>query len=125
MLNQKYYEGYEGEAAVKVWREDNLTPIGMIIWCGFFETILEGCFVPDFPIGGISECYYYQNGFYDEKWEMANPSLVAQELSAFHCVHPELRNTGMIQETNEVLQLLKGLIATAVEKQQKVYIECL
>ena len=67
MLNNKYYDGYEGEERIKIWFEDdNSEEIGFIIWNGFFNTILEGCFYSDFQKNGIIECYYNQNGFYDE-----------------------------------------------------------
>ena len=40
MLNNKYYDGYEGEERIKIWFEDdNSEEIGFIIWNGFFNTI--------------------------------------------------------------------------------------
>ena len=44
MLDTRYYEGYEGEGEVKVWSEENGNEDGIVIWIGFFNTILEGCF---------------------------------------------------------------------------------
>ena len=51
MLDARYYEGYEGEGEIKIWSEEN----GMIIWTGYFNTILEGCFRSEFQKGGIIE----------------------------------------------------------------------
>ena len=45
MLDTRYYEGYEGEGEVKVWSEENGNEDGIVIWIGFFNTILEGCLV--------------------------------------------------------------------------------
>ena len=51
MLDKKYYECYEGEGRVKIWRKE----IGFVIWDGFFNAILEGCFKPDFQrIGNVA-----------------------------------------------------------------------
>ena len=44
MIDIKFYEGYEGEGAVKVWSEENGNENGLVIWIGFFNTILDGCF---------------------------------------------------------------------------------
>ena len=44
MLDTRYYEGYEGEGEVKVWSEENGNEDGIVIWIGFFNKILEGCF---------------------------------------------------------------------------------
>ena len=66
----RYYEGYEGEGEVKVWSEENGNEDGIVIWIGFFNIILEGCFSSEFQKNGIIECYFNQDGFYDEKWEM-------------------------------------------------------
>ena len=40
MLDTRYYEGYEGEGEVKVWSEENGNEDGIVIWIGFFNTIL-------------------------------------------------------------------------------------
>lgn len=36
MMDNRYYEGYEGEGEVKVWSENNGKEDGMVIWIGFF-----------------------------------------------------------------------------------------
>ena len=58
MLDTRYYEGYEGEGEVKVWSEENGNEDGIVIWIGFFNTILEGCFSSEFQKNGIIECYF-------------------------------------------------------------------
>ena len=58
MLDKRYYEGYEGEGEVKVWSEGNGNQDGIVIWIGFFDTILEGCFSQEFQKNGIIECYF-------------------------------------------------------------------
>ena len=75
MLNKQYYEGYEGEGEVKIWYEDGQDENGIVIWIGFWETILEGCYIPDYQSNGIIECYFNHNGFYDDVWSR---KLIAQ-----------------------------------------------
>ena len=84
MLDTRYYEGYEGEGEVKVWSEENGNEDGIVIWIGFFNTILEGCFSSEFQKNGIIECYFNNDGFYDEKWEMKYPHIVLEELKRFN-----------------------------------------
>ena len=54
MLNKQYYEGYEGEGGIKIWYEEGQYENGMVIWIGFWETILEGCYNPDYQRNGIA-----------------------------------------------------------------------
>ena len=80
MLDTRYYEGYEGEGEEKATSEENGNEDGIVIWIGFFNTILEGCFSSEFQKNGIIECYFNNDGFYDEKWEMKYPHIVLEEL---------------------------------------------
>lgn len=123
MLDKRYCEGYEGEGEVKVWVDDNGVESGMIIWRGFFEAILEGCFRTEFQKNGISECYYNQDGFYDDKWEMQSPPIVLQEINHFDEKLLKTENEEIIKKTKEVITLLISLINIAVEKKQKIYVE--
>lgn len=123
MLDKRYCEGYEGEGEVKVWVDDNGVESGMVIWRGFFEAILEGCFRTEFQKNGISECYYNQDGFYDDKWEMQSPSIVLQEINHFDENLLKIENEEIIKKSKEVITLLISLINIAVEKKQKIYVE--
>lgn len=123
MLDKRYCEGYEGEGEVKVWVDDNGVESGMVIWRGFFEAILEGCFRTEFQKNGISECYYNQDGFYDDKWEMQSPPIVLQEINHFDENLLKTENEEIIKKSKEVITLLISLINSAVEKKQKIYVE--
>lgn len=123
MLDKRYCEGYEGEGKVKVWVDDNGVESGMVIWRGFFEAILEGCFRTEFQKNGISECYYNQDGFYDDKWEMESPPIVLQEINHFDENLLKTENEEIIKKSKEVITLLISLINIAVEKKQKIYVE--
>ena len=123
MLDKRYYEGYEGEGEVKVWSDHNGIESGMIIWRGFFETILEGCFRAGFLKNGIIECYYKQAGFYDDKWEMQYPSIVLQEIKEFDENRIHTKDDEIIRESKEVIMLLISFINDAIENKQKIYIK--
>ena len=41
--------------------EENGNEDGIVIWIGFFNTILEGCFSSEFQKNGIIECYFNQD----------------------------------------------------------------
>ena len=123
MLDKRYYEGYEGEGEVKVWRDDNGVENGMIIWRGFFETILEGCFKTEFSKNGISECYYNKDGFYDDKWEMQYPAIVLQEIDKFDENLLNTENEEIIKKSKEIITLLISFINIAIENDQKIYVE--
>lgn len=123
MLNNKYYEGYKGEEKVKIWNEENLKEIGFVIWAGFFNTILEGCFHSDFQKNGIIECYYNQDGFFDEIWEMKQPEIVLKELSGFNETSLDTQNEEIIVIAKEIIGELVSLISEAVSKKEKIFIE--
>lgn len=123
MLDKRYCEGYEGEGEVKVWVDDNGVESGMVIWRGFFETILEGCFRTEFQKNGISECYYNQDGFYDDKWEMRSPPIVLQEINHFDENLLKTENEEIIKKSKEVITLLISFINIAIEKNKNIYVE--
>ena len=115
MLDTRYYEGYEGEGEVKVWSEENGNEDGIVIWIGFFNTILEGCFSSEFQKNGIIECYFNQDGFYDEKWEM--------KLKRFNEKLLDTRNEEIIKKSKEVVEQLVSFINMAVRNEKNIYVE--
>lgn len=120
MLDTRYYEGYEGEGEVKVWSEENGNEDGIVIWIGFFNTILEGCFSSEFQKNGIIECYFNNDGFYDEKWEMKYPHIVLEELKRFNEKLLDTRNEEIIKKSKEVVEQLVSFINMAV-RNEKIY----
>lgn len=123
MLDTRYYEGYEGEGEVKVWSEENGNEDGIVIWIGFFNTVLEGCFSSEFQKNGIIECYFNQDGFYDEKWEMKYPHIVLEELKRFNEKLLDTRNEEIIKKSKEVVEQLVSFINMAVRNEKNIYVE--
>lgn len=123
MLDNKFYEGYEGEGEVKIWYEENGDEDGIVIWNGYFNTILEGCFYSQFSPNGILQCYFNHDGFYDDKWAMEYPYIVLEELKRFDPSTLNTRNEDIIKESKEVIEQLVSFINLSVSKGRKIYIE--
>lgn len=123
MLDKRYYEGYEGEGEVKVWSGNNDKEKGILIWIGFFNTILEGCYSLGFQKNGIIECYFNQNGFYDDKWEMKNPHIVLEELKGFNEKLVDTRDEEIINKSKEVIEQLVSFINICIKNKRRIYIE--
>ena len=123
MLDKRYYEGYEGEGEVKVWSEGNGNQDGIVIWIGFFDTILEGCFSQEFQKNGIIECYFNQDGFYDDRWEMKYPHIVLEELKRFNEKLLYKIDEEIIKESKEVIEQLIFFINIAVKNERIIYVE--
>lgn len=121
MLDKRYYEGYEGE--VKVWSEENGNQDGIVIWIGFFDTILEGCFSQEFQKNGIIECYFNQDGFYDNRWEMKYPNIVLKELKSFNEKLLYKIDEEIIKESKEVIEQLIFFINIAIKNERIIYVE--
>ena len=123
MLDKKYYEGYEGEGEVKIWSNGNDNENGMIVWIGYFNTILEGCFSSEFSPNGIIECYFNQDGFYDDKWEMRYPHIVLEELNKFNERILDTKDNEIIKISKEIIEQLVFFINVAVKNKRNIYVE--
>ena len=123
MLDKRYYEGYEGEGEVKIWSDENGSENGMVVWIGFFNTILEGCFNSEFSQNGIIKCYYNQDGFYDNKWEMRYPHIVLEELKKFNEKLLDTKDEEIIKESKEVIEQLVFFISVAIKNERNIYVE--
>ena len=123
MLDKTYYEGYEGEGEVKIWSDENGSEKGMIVWMGFFDAILEGCFSSEFSPNGIIQCYFNQDGFYDDKWVMRYPYIVLEELKNFNENLLDTRNEEIIKKSKEIIEQLISFINVAINNERKIYIE--
>ncbi len=123
MINKKYYEGYEGEGAVKVWVEEDGKEKGMVIWIGFFDTILDGCFNPEYKKDGIIECYNNLSGFYVDKWKIKYPQVVLEELNEFNEDKVDTNDEEIIKICREINNQLINCISVAAKNGNSVYVE--
>ena len=123
MVNTKYYEEFQGEDAVKIWMNEGGKESGILVWRGFFEAILEGCFKKDFQKGGLVECYYFQNGFFDDTWCMKYPEVVLQELRGFDETQLKHLDKEIVLQSKEIVQCLLFFVHAAVNLKQRINIE--
>ncbi|MEE1303887.1 MAG: hypothetical protein U0K68_01885 [Agathobacter sp.] len=49
MLDKRFYEGYEGEGEVKVWKDDNGDESGIVIWNVFLIQFWRDVFILNSP----------------------------------------------------------------------------
>ena len=123
MINTKYYEEFQGENAVKIWIDEGGEESGLLVWRGFFEAVLEGCFKKDFQKGGLVECYYFQNGFFDDTWCMKSPEVVLHELTGFDETQLKHLDKEIVLKSKEIIQYLLFFVRTATNLKQRINIE--
>lgn len=88
-----------------------------------FDTILEGCFSQEFQKNGIIECYFNQDGFYDDRWEMKYPHIVLEELKRFNEKLLDKIDEEIIKKSKEVLEQLIFFINIAIKNERIIYVE--
>ena len=108
-ISRVVFEGYVDDDEIMMC--DN-------IWIGFFNTILEGGFSSEFQKNGIIECYFNQDGFYYEKWEMKYPHIVLEELKRFNEKLLDTRNEEIIKKSKEVVEQLVSFINMAIRNEK-------
>lgn len=62
MINNKLFDGYEGEAELTFTANENK----LIIWNGYFETILDNLLDCEVEKRGIITEYFAHEGWYDD-----------------------------------------------------------
>lgn len=117
IIENKYYEGYEGEAEIQFIRLlENGQKFILRIWYGYFYFIMEAI-KPDKE--GWTGLAYYHNlheGWYDESpWEIAN---INEAIKQFHNVDKSNLNA----ETQQVLNEICQLFIESISANNKVFI---
>lgn len=122
MSGDKYYKGFEGEPQIVFQTQ----PDGMklVVWNGYFETLLERMLDQGIPPQGILGTFVEQSGWYDKSpWEIKNINAAVQQ---FKMVRVEqLRDAHALELTADLQGLLGQLIAFLEEtalKKQRVFI---
>ncbi|MBC1917952.1 hypothetical protein HCJ46_04255 [Listeria booriae] len=80
MINNVFYEGFEGESELSfVSSEDKL-----IIWNGYFETILDTLIDSGVDKKGMLSEYFNHEGWYDDSpWLLRDTKLALEQLQCF------------------------------------------
>lgn len=82
MIDDRFYKGFEGEAAVS-FVTDTTT---LMIWNGYFETIMHTLL--DYPVekkGILKEFFNYEGWYEDSPWIIEDISLTIHQLKLFEC----------------------------------------
>ncbi|KZE38846.1 hypothetical protein AV656_08060 [Bhargavaea cecembensis] len=115
MINTTYYDGFEGEHQITLINgEDQL-----IIWDGYFDTIMDVLFDSGIEKEGIVKDYFYLEGWYDEPQPIEDIPLTIRQLKAF-----DVRKSGRMESLKEVaVELVEDMIKFLERADGEVMIE--
>ncbi|WP_239257265.1 hypothetical protein [Listeria ilorinensis] len=101
MINSKFYEGFEGEAEVSFVSNDNK----LVIWNGYFETILDNLLDSNVDKSGMLEAYLNLEGWYeDSPWLIVDVPLAVDQLNCFDV--SKVRQTSLKDNLEEVVRTI-------------------
>jgi len=123
-INEKFYYGFEGEPEVQfVCRtKDNVDK--MVIWQGYFEGLLSGCFSNSIKEGGLLHSYVNADGFYDESpWEIPDIDIAINELGFFRTEEVNSDSSSMISTVEKLKVELLSFLMDSENKGLGVYID--
>jgi len=124
MIDESFYEGYEGENEVVVYYNQDGEKSGFKIWNGYFDNLLSGCYGTEIHTDGLLICYKNQNGFYDEQgWRIKNLDVVISELENFSDNKVESQSSEMLSMLPIIKDKLVTLLEDAKKYEEIVYID--
>lgn len=114
MVNNKYYNGFEGEPEVLIYFNGK-DKEGFRIWIGYFEYLLGASISEEVKTGGILESYINQDGWYDEsEWRIEDLQQAIFELEQFNIEKIESKEDSVIEILSnlqkDLLKLLKNAL---------------
>ena len=117
-INEKYYEGYEGDPNMLFCRTENDIPVEKInIWDGYFDFIMSLVQPEEEGWTGLAYFYHLIIGWYEEEnWLIPN---IAEAYGQLEKLNPEELP---YREAKEVLALLLNMLKRAMDTNGKVYI---
>lgn len=116
MIDSRFYEGFEGEAELSFIADDNK----LVIWNGYFETILDNLLDCNVEKEGILKEYFDHEGWYDDSpWLINNISLTINQLKCFDIdkVSQSSMKIGLEEVVKTIISFLED------NRLSKVYIE--
>lgn len=116
MIDSRFYEGFEGEAEISFVTEDNK----LVIWNGYFETILDNLLDCKVEKKGIVKEYFNHEGWYDDSpWFIEDNFLTINQLKCFDI--NKINKTSMENELEEVVKTIISFLENNCLS--KIYIE--
>ncbi|MBC1557366.1 hypothetical protein HB911_01475 [Listeria booriae] len=101
MINNVFYKDFEGESELSfVSNEDKL-----IIWNGYFETILDSLIDSGVDKKGMLKEYFNHEGWYDDSpWLLRDTKLALEQLRSFDIT--KVRETTMTNNLSNVISTI-------------------
>ena len=106
MINNKFFEGYEGEAELTFIANEKQ----LIIWNGYFETILNSLLGCEVEGKGILKEYFTHEGWYDDSpWLIEDVDLAINQLKCFNSskVHQNLIKKDIDELVDVIISFLQ------------------
>lgn len=116
-INNKHYEGFQGEPEIQFIRIDNKgKKIVLRIWIGFFDSILSLIEPTDAGWKGLAYYYHMHEGWYEESpWQITDIAATINELQKIN------KNSLDIQTQNAFNDLIE-LLTNALSENNAVWI---
>ncbi|MFP7492964.1 hypothetical protein SFC66_04170 [Terribacillus saccharophilus] len=103
MINTAFYDGFEGEPELILANENKK----LIIWNGYFESILDALLTSDSEKAGILKEYYYHEGWYDDSpWIIPDLSLTIEQLNHF--------DINKVEQSDNIKNVLPVLVKSII-----------
>lgn len=117
IINDKFYVGFEGEPEIRFILESKEITNTLIIWEGFFDSIMQTIKPEDEGWSGLAYYYHMDTGWYDEDhWEVND---LKKALMQFNSVDKSLLNEKSTQALDEIC----NLFTKAIANNEKIYME--
>lgn len=121
MINNKYYDGFEGEPQILIYLKGKE---GFRIWIGYFEYMLGASILEDVKNGGILESYINQDGWYDEsEWEIENLKQAIFEIEQFNIDKVESKEENVVEIVSELQKDLLKFLKNALINNSLMWID--
>lgn len=116
MIDNKYYDGFEGEPRIVFFNDYNK----FIMRNGYFEIILASLLDTNLEKEGLLEEYYNHEGWYDDSpWMIPDISLTIRQLKQFN-----LNKVEQSENIKDVLpELVQEIIKFIESSSERIWIE--
>ncbi|MEE9753842.1 hypothetical protein VL763_08520 [Listeria seeligeri] len=116
MIDNRFYEGFEGEAELSFVTDDDK----LVIWNGYFETILDNLLDCNIEKNGVIKEYFNHEGWYDDSpWLIEDNYLTINQLECFDI--NKISQTLMKDKLEEVVKKIISFLKNNCLN--KIYIE--
>lgn len=118
ILMSKHYDGYEGEPEIQFIKISSGSERTILsIWVGFFDDIMCQFKPVNSEWKGLAHYYHLAIGWEDDIWEIPDVQLALNE---FYSIKS---SRFQFPETSKVLSSICDLLMSAINNNQKVWID--